>query len=85
MYLVFHLKVNHPVVYNNFCRTKENKNSQRQVAKRGWVQSGGFVALCQLTLEGSQDRVKMWDIIDPRATTIHRKLGGMIALDTENI
>ena len=72
MNLVFRLKVNHPIVYNTFCRTKENKDSQRQVAKRGLVQSGGFVALCQLTLEGSQDRVTMWDINDPRATTIHR-------------
>ena len=42
------------------------------------------IALCQLTLEGSQDRVKMWDINDPRATTIHKKLGEMIALDYQS-
>ena len=85
MYLVFYLKVNHPVVYSNFRRTKENKDSQRQVAKRERVQLGGFVALCQLTLEGSQDRVKMWDINDPRTTTIHRKLSDMIALDYQSM
>ena len=78
--LVTHLKVNHPVVYNSFYKNKERKDSQRQVAK-----SGGFAALRQLTLEGSQDRVKVWDINDPRATTIHRKLGEMIALDYQPI
>ena len=78
--LVTHLKVNHPVVYNSFCKNEERKDSQRQVAK-----SGGFAALRQLTLKGSQDRVKVWDINDPRATAIHRKLGEMIALDYQPI
>ena len=83
--LVSHLNVNHPVIDNSFCRIKENKDSQRQGAMRERVQSGGFAALRQLTLEGSQDRVKVWDINDPRATTIHRKLGEMIALDYQPI
>ena len=38
--LVSDLNVNHPVIYNSFCRTKENKDSQRQAAKRERVQSG---------------------------------------------
>lgn len=37
--LVSHLNVNHPIIYNSFCRTKENKDSQRQAAKRERVQS----------------------------------------------
>ena len=62
-------------MYNSFCKNKERKDSQRQVAK-----SGGFAALCQLALEGSQDCIKVWDINDPRATTLHIKLGEMIVL-----
>ena len=74
-----------PVTYNNFCRTKENKDGRQQVTKRGWVQSGGFAVLHQLTIESSQDHVKVWNINDPRATTTHRKLGEMIAPDYQPI
>jgi len=76
--LVSHLRANYPVVYRKFCESKDKKESQRQDER---VDSGGFTALRQLTLRGSEDHVKIWDVNDPRAAVLHRKLGEMIALD----
>ena len=79
--LVSHLRANHPIVYQRFCKHKDKKESQRQDFRKERMESGGFPALRQLTLKGSQDRVKQWDINDSRSTALHRKLGEMIALD----
>ena len=46
--------------------------SQRQDVRKERIESGGFPALRQLTLKGSQYRVKQWDINDSRSTTLHR-------------
>ena len=71
--LVSHMRTNHPVVYQRFCESKERKETQKQDARKERVESGGFTALRQLTLRGSEDRIEIWDINDPRAT-VHRKL-----------
>lgn len=55
--MVSHLRANHPVVYHRFCKCKDKKESQRQDVRKERVESGGFTALRQLTLKGSQDRV----------------------------
>ena len=83
--LVSHLRTNHPVVYQRFCESKERKESQRQDARKERVESGGFTALRQLKLRGSEDRIKIWDINDPSATVLHRKLGEMITLDYQPV
>jgi len=53
------LRANHPVVYQRFCKCKDKKESQRQDVRKEWVEPGGFTALRQLTLKGSEDRVKL--------------------------
>ena len=83
--LVSHVKVNHPAVYQKFCKIKDKKESQRQDVRRERVESGGFTALRQLTLQGSQDCIKPWDINDPRAKVINKKLGKMMAMDCQPI
>ena len=83
--LVSHLRTNNLVVYQRFCQCKDKKESQRQDVRKEKVESGGFTALRQLTLKGSEDRVKPWGINDPRAAVLHRKLGEMIALDHQPI
>ena len=57
--LVSHLRTNHLVVYQRFCQCKDKKKSQRQDVRKENVESGGFTALRQLTLKGSEDRVKL--------------------------
>ena len=64
--LVSRLRSNHPVVYQRFCESKERKDSQRQDARKERVESVGFTALRQLTLRGSKDHIKIWDINDPK-------------------
>ena len=83
--LVSHLRANHPIVYQRFCKHKDKKESQRQDVRKERIEAGGFPALRQLTLKGSQDRVKQWDINDSRSTALHRKLGEMIALDYQPV
>ena len=83
--LVNHLRTNHPVVYQRFFQCKDKKESQRQAVRKQKVESGGFTALRQLTLKGSEDRVKLWGINDPRAAVLHRKLGEMITLNYQPI
>ena len=82
---VSHLRTNHPVVYQRFCQCKDKEEIQRQDVRKEKVKSGEFTALRQLTLKGSEDRVKLWGINDPRAAVLHRKLGEMIALDYQPI
>ena len=53
--LVSHLRTNHPVVYQRFCKSKD---SQRQDVRKERVESG-FTALRQLTLRGSEDHIKI--------------------------
>ena len=72
-------------MYQRLCQCKDKKESQRQDVRKEKVESGGFTALRQLTLKGSEDRVKPWGINDPRAAVLHRKLGEMIALDHQPI
>ena len=37
----------------------------------------------QLTLEETKDRAKVWDINDPRAQLVHRRIAEMMALDCQ--
>ena len=51
------------------------------------MESGGFTALHQLTLQGIQDHIKPWDINDPIANlkVINKKLGKLIAMDCQPV
>ena len=61
------------------------KDTDRETARRDRGNSGGIGGLRQLTLHGSKQRVQQWDINDSRATSLHKKLGEMIALDSQPI
>ena len=37
----------------------------------------------QLSLAESNDRIRVWDINDPRAHSIHRQIGEMIVIDCQ--
>ena len=83
--LIGHLRANHPIVYQRFCKHKDKKESQRLDARTERIESGGFSALRQLTLKGSQDHVKQRDINYSRSTALHRKLGEVIALNYQPV
>ena len=79
--LVSHLRTNHPVVYQRFCQCKDKRERQKQDVRKEKVESGGFTALRQLRLKGSEDHIKLWGINDPRTAVLHGELSEMIALD----
>ena len=79
--LVSHLRTNHPVVYQRFCQCKAKRERQRQDVRKEKVELGGFTALRELTLKGSEDHIKLWGINDPRTAVLHRELGEMTILD----
>ena len=43
--LVSHLRVNHPIVYQRFCKHKDKKESQKQYVRKERIESVGFPAL----------------------------------------
>ena len=83
--LISHLKSNHSDEYVKFTELKSKKDTDQETARRDRASSGGICALHQLTLHGSKQRVHQWDINDSRATSLHKKLGEMIALDCQSI
>ena len=68
--LVSHLKTKHPELYKKFESQKAPTTSTSTKPK-------------QLTPFESGDRVRMWDINDPRAQRVHRLIGEMIAIDIQ--
>ena len=80
--LVNYLKSRHSTVYSKFSENKTRKESHRLAARR---EKGGFTGLRQLTVRDSREHTRQWDINDPRATTVHKRLGEMITLDYQPI
>ena len=44
-----------------------------------------MTGLCQLTLQKREDQTTAWNINDPRACIIHKKLAEMIAIDSQPV
>ena len=70
--LVNHLKKQHTEVYEEF--TEKNDQSLEKGKQKS--------SLKQMTLREARDRVKSWDINDSRAQVMHRRVIGMVALDS---
>ena len=60
---------------------KNKRDKERRASRNVRVQKGGFTGLCQLSLQGTKQLNKQWDINDARAKAVHQRLGEMIALD----
>ena len=73
--LVHHLKVKHTNMYATY---KKSDDDLKEASKGKECASSKSV---QLSFDESIERTKKWDIKDPRARNIHRKIGEMIALD----
>ena len=71
--LVSHLKSKHVEALKEFERLKAADSQEKQVKVKS--------KLKQQTLEESKDRAKVWDVNDPRAQLVHRRIAEMIALD----
>ena len=78
-----HLKSKHHSTYVKFLEVKNKRDKERQANRNVRVHKGGFTGLRQLSLQGSRQLNKQWDINDARAKAVHHDqcLGEMIALD----
>ena len=74
--VVKHLESCNRSKYSEYLKNKEDENAKR---KEIWQAK----PLRQISLEESQDYVKVWDINDLRAKKTHQLIGEMIALDTQ--
>ena len=73
--LVQHLRNKHGERYKLFQQTIE----EQKAAPSAKVTT----PLRQISLKESEDRVRVWDINDARAKRIHKRIGEMIALDSQ--
>ena len=67
--MIDHLQKKHPVEYKDYEEKKKPRELKEQKDRR------------QPTMEETQARVKIWDINEPKAERIHRKIAEMMALD----
>ena len=67
--IIDHLQKKHPVEYKDYEEKKKLSELKEQKERR------------QPTTEETRARVKLWDINDPKAERIHRKIAEMMALD----
>ena len=74
--VVKHLESCNRSKYSEYLKNKEDEDAKRKEIRQA-------KPLRQIILEESQDRVKVWDINDPRAKKTHQLIGEMIALDTQ--
>ena len=74
--VVKHLESCNRSKYPEYLKNKEDEDAKRKEIRQA-------KPLRQIILEESQDRVKVWDINDPRAKKTHQLIGEMIALDTQ--
>ena len=72
--LVHHLSSKHVELHAEYLEKKASKinPAPKETRKR---------SLQQLSLEGTEVRTKLWDINDPKAQRITRKVGEMVAID----
>ena len=75
--LVQHLK-KHQDDYKEYEKQKASKTEQADKAKEACKATKR-----QLSLEESGELVRLWDINDPRAQRVHRRIGEMIAIDCQ--
>ena len=73
--LVSHLKSKHPELYKKF----ESKKAQDTEEPTTSTSANAK----QLTLFESSERVRVWDINNPRAQRVHRLIGEMVVIDTQ--
>ena len=75
--LVSHLKNKHVEEHKEF-----EKQKQKVVESKD-KQPSMFFKGKQLTLEESKDHARVWDVNDPRAQLVHKRIAEMIALDCQ--
>ncbi len=73
--LISHLKSRHPEEFKKYEEKKRVELEGKQPVPAPTTK--------QITLFESQDRVNKWDVNDPRAKVIHRKIAEMVALDNQ--
>lgn len=83
--LVNHLNSRHSNTYHDYCEVKSRRDREKEASRKGRIQIGGFSGLRQLSLQGTSQHNKQWDINDSRAIAVHKQLGEMIALDFQPI
>ena len=62
---------------------KQFEKQKQKVVESKDKQPSMFFKGKQLTLEESKDRARVWDVNDPRAQLVHRRIAEMIALDCQ--
>ena len=67
-----HLKSKHINEFKKYVREQKGKIAKQKTIKNK-----------QLTLEAAEDRVKLWNLSDPRAQIIMHRIGEMVALDCQ--
>ena len=75
--LVHHLSVKHPEIHANYLERKVNQEPRqlKDTRKRSVHR--------QLSLTETQELTKVWDINDHWAQRVHRKIGVMVAIDSQ--
>ena len=76
--LVHHLSSKHVELHTEYLEKKSSKAAPapKEMRKR---------SLQQLSLEATEVRTKLWDINDPKAQRITRKVGEMVAIDCHHL
>ena len=79
--LVHHLKTKHSEEFSKLLEMKKKKESERETIRKERSQKKTMTGLRQLTLQKREDQTTAWNINDPRACIIHKKLAEIIAID----
>ena len=83
--LVHHLKTKHSEEFSQLLEMKKKKESEREIIRKERSQKKTMTGLRQLTLQKREDQTTAWNINDPRACIIHKKLAEMIAIDSQPV
>ena len=75
--LVHHLKTKHSEEFSQLLEMKKKKESERETIRKERSQKKTMTGLRQLTLQKREDQTTAWNINDPRACIIHKKLAEM--------
>ena len=74
--LIQHLSTKHVEIHKQYLERKVSSEATAKAPKETRKRT-----LQQLSLEATEERTKTWDINDPRAQKITRKVGEMVAID----
>jgi len=80
--LVQHLRSKHSEQYSKLVELKQKKEKERTDKRKQKSQGKSISGLRQITLQRKDDQ-SAWDINDFRVRAIHKKLGEMIAIDSQ--